>query len=225
MTRQTSLTLTNNNHEPLKKGKIYLQSFSKIVDSHVSRGAVLGDSTVCNRSKLGKYFSIGAFSYLVDSSVGAYCTFGSRVSIGGFNHPLDWLSIHEFQYRDLKYIFNESLFEHGDHILRDNKIHTLIGSDVWISDNAAIKRGINIGHGAIIGLGAVITKDVPPYAIVVGNPGKILRWRFPDDIITELLLLKWWELDIEQLRDVEFRDINAAIKKIKLIKRQLRVTK
>ena len=74
-----------------------------------------------------------------------------------------------------------------------------IGNDVWIGCNAIIKKGIKIGNGAVIGAGSVVTKDVPAYAIVVGNPGKIIKYRFEDSIIKELKEIKWWNWSIEEI--------------------------
>ena len=75
-----------------------------------------------------------------------------------------------------------------------------IGADVWIGANALIKGGVSIGVGAVIGAGAVVVKDIPPYAIVGGVPAKIIKYRFPDDIIELLLLSKWWELSEDVLK-------------------------
>ena len=76
-----------------------------------------------------------------------------------------------------------------------------IGHDVWIGHNAIIMPHVkNISTGAVIGAGAVINKDVPPYAVVVGNPSRIVRYRFPKEIIDELLASCWWEKPIEELK-------------------------
>lgn len=75
-----------------------------------------------------------------------------------------------------------------------------IGSDVWIGMNALILSGVSIGHGAVIAANTVVTKDVPPYAIVAGNPGRIKKYRFSQDIINELLRYPWWTLPDETIR-------------------------
>ena len=77
---------------------------------------------------------------------------------------------------------------------------TVIGSDVWIGINSMIKSGVKIGHGSIIGMGSVVTKDVEPYTIVGGCPAKVIKKRFSDGIILELLQSKWWELKESDLK-------------------------
>lgn len=75
----------------------------------------------------------------------------------------------------------------------------IIGNDVWFGYNALIKNGVNIGHGAIVAANAVVVKDVPPYSIVAGNPGKIVKKRFDDATIERLLQIAWWDWDIEKI--------------------------
>lgn len=84
----------------------------------------------------------------------------------------------------------------------DNKVprNISIGSDVWIGFNSLIMEGVSIGDGAIIGAGALITRDVPPFSVVVGNPGRIVKFRFEESVIERLLRVKWWDLDIDTVR-------------------------
>ena len=77
----------------------------------------------------------------------------------------------------------------------------MIGSDVWIGRNAVLLGGITIGHGAIIGAFSVVAKDVPPYAVVVGNPAKVIRYRFVPQIVSRLLELAWWDWTDEEVQE------------------------
>ena len=89
---------------------------------------------------------------------------------------------------------------------------------MWIGLNAIIKDGVEVGDGAIIGCNAVVTKNVPPYAIMGGVPAKIISYRFRAEIIKELLELKWWYLPQEFVITLPFDDVEACIKKIKQLK-------
>lgn len=194
---------------------VRLGALSKIVRSDMAGNFTLGEFSCINRSSFGRYCGMGSSSYAADTNVGRYCTFGSRLSIGAFDHPTDWLSIHEFQYRDIGGIYGETILDGGVNQLVDGTRQTHIGSDVWIGDNAAVKRGVTIGHGVIIGMCAVVTRDVEPYSIVVGNPGRVLRKRFSDKAVTDLLELKWWEMNMQALKGVDYRNIDRAIGELK----------
>ena len=81
------------------------------------------------------------------------------------------------------------------------KGNIIVGNDVWIGYGATLMEGVTVGDGAIIGAMAVVASDVPPYAIVIGNPAKILRYRFPPDRINEMLKLKWWDWQPEKIKE------------------------
>lgn len=151
------------------------------------------------------------------TTIGAFCSISWDVNIGTTHHPTDWLTTHIFPYSKRPDLY--------DILLEDNKILTWdyvypveVGNDVWIGCDVTILDGITIGDGAIIGAGSVVTKDVPPYAIVGGVPAKIIRYRFDEETISELLKLKWWELDDDIIKELPFNDIKASIKKLKEIR-------
>ena len=87
-----------------------------------------------------------------------------------------------------------------------------IGNDVWIGIKATIMPNITIGDGAVIGANAVVTKDVPPYAVVVGVPAKIIKYRFDEEIIKDLLELKWWNYSESFIKTLPFEDVRECIK-------------
>ena len=124
--------------------------------------------------------------------VGNYCSMAPTARVMNRNHPMEFISMHGFFFNT---VFG---FCQEDHI---EYIPLNIGHDVWLGHNSIIMPYVqNIGTGAVIGAGAVVNKDVPPYAVVVGNPARIVRYRFSQEKIDELLKSKWWEKSIEEIR-------------------------
>jgi acetyltransferase-like isoleucine patch superfamily enzyme len=138
--------------------------------------------------KIGNYTYIGN-NTLIDSclSIGSYCSISSDVKVGLRNHPLNSISTSPVFYSSYRMWSDETTF--------DEKLNktVIIDDDVLISANVLILNGVHIGRGAVIGAGAVVTKDIPPYAIVMGIPAKIVRYRFNIDLIKEIEDSKWWE--------------------------------
>jgi len=145
------------------------------------------------------YTGIGRFSFLRNTDVGRHAAIGSRISIGGFNHPVNWLSVGSFQYRDTFDSFGENLTNHIELNENINKERTILGHDSWIGDNVFVKRGVKIGIGSIVVAGSVIINDVPDFTIYGGNPAVMIKKRFNDDLSKKILATKWWELSITEL--------------------------
>lgn len=123
-------------------------------------------------------------------TIGPYCSIADRVEIllGG-NHRLDWGSTFPFgAFRDAWPTAPEGEGYHG------TRGDVTIGADVWLGSQAMILSGVKIGHGAVVAARTVVTKDVPPYAIVGGNPGKLIRHRFDEATVAALLDAAWWDL-------------------------------
>lgn len=129
--------------------------------------------------------------------IGKFCAIatGATFIMNGANHDMTGFSTYPF------HIFKNG-WEEGfqpDSIPKLNRGNTVIGNDVWIGSQATILPGIKIGDGAIIGAKAVVASDVPPYSIVVGNPGRVVRLRFSPEVIDLLLSVQWWNWDIEKI--------------------------
>ncbi|MGC1777798.1 MAG: DapH/DapD/GlmU-related protein [Xanthobacteraceae bacterium] len=157
-------------------------------------------------STMGKYTSLNQDTFIIRTTVGAFCAIGARSAINPFNHPIDWFSIHEFQYHPTSYGWVPE-YNTIERILRmpDSFKQATIGNDVWIGNNVNI-IGASVGDGAVVAAGAVVTKDVPPYAIVAGVPAEIKRYRFGDKVIERFLRARWWDLELEQLNGLPFSD-------------------
>jgi virginiamycin A acetyltransferase len=126
--------------------------------------------------------------------IGKFCSLASGVTfiMNGGNHRTDWITNYPFP------IFGQG-WEVAMPESWPNKGDTVVGSDVWLGYQATIMPGVHIGSGAIIATKAVVTKDVPDYAIVGGNPAQIIRMRFETATITQLLDIRWWDWDIEKI--------------------------
>jgi acetyltransferase-like isoleucine patch superfamily enzyme len=126
--------------------------------------------------------------------IGKFCSFAENVTIllGG-NHRTDWVTTYPFS----------ALFESArgisGHPMSKGDIN--IGHDVWIGSGATILSGVSVGNGAVVGAGAVITKDVPPYCIAAGNPARVVKKRFADDLIEGLNEIAWWDWPIEKIEE------------------------
>jgi acetyltransferase-like isoleucine patch superfamily enzyme len=181
---------------------------------YLSKNTQLGPDMVA-----GKYTGVNESCFIARGTIGSYCSIGARTSINPFNHPTDWLSIHEFQYHPKSYDWVEEYREFSRLERSADMFRTAtVGSDVWAGHHVNIMGGVTVGDGAIIAAGSIVTKDVPPYAIVAGAPATIKRLRFPEVTIERLLRLKWWELELCDLSGLPFRDIERCLDMIEAIR-------
>ncbi|MCV9963316.1 CatB-related O-acetyltransferase [Pararhizobium sp. BT-229] len=162
--------------------------------------------------------SIGAYTYVRfdcriagrTERIGRYCSIAPGVSIADGEHPTDWLATHPFQWGADGWISAEDRRAHKFPALPVIP-RTKIGNDVWIGANAIVLADVEIGDGAIVAAGSVVTKNVAPYTIVAGVPAKVIRQRFPSEIIARLQSLKWWRYTPESMLGVRFERIEKAV--------------
>lgn len=143
---------------------------------------------VDNMTKIGNYSYIGMNCKITSASIGNYCSIADNVTIGPGEHDLSKISTSAAFYSNP---YNEL-----------TQKNTIIESDVWIGVNSTIKRGVTLQKGSVVGAHSFVTNDVPPYAIVVGSPAKILRYRFPSEIITLLISSNWTDCPLEKAKDI-----------------------
>lgn len=187
------------------------ESYGKTVELRVEEGARF------NRVSFhSKKLEIGAYSYMhsgeiyMVSKIGRYCSIAERVIIGvdPVGHPVDWLSTHPFQYTKKHSPIETSL------VYKSKWEDVEIGNDVWIGQEAMIMKGVKIGNGAIIGARSIVTENVPDYAVVVGIPAKIIKYRFSESVIEKLQQYPWWFLPAPTLQKLFFNDIEKAIEQL-----------
>ena len=168
-----------------------------ITNSHIPRNSKVEAGSVVINSTFERHSFCGYDCFLQDVKVGPFVSIGTRVTVGGASHPVHFVSTSPvfLSHRDS---VRTKLARH-DFLPRHT---TCIGADVWVGDGAYIKAGTTIGVGAVIGMGAVVTHDVLPYSIVGGNPARVIRMRFSNEVCDELLASQWWKLgdsDLAQL--------------------------
>ena len=166
---------------------------------------------------VGRYSYVAGNAQVRDCEMGAFCSLGPEILIGLGIHPLQYVSTYPgFYAPDL--VSCRTNFVHAKKIPLVEHAPIIIGSDVWIGARAIVRDGVNIGHGAVIGAGALVTKDVAPYSIVGGVPARLIRMRFSDDIVARLLELRWWDRPIEWIdaHAPDFIEVEDFLKKVTL---------
>lgn len=176
---------------PIKKARHYLKILADQQKRIAEYRIMLRDCNVGEHTYISGY-KRPRKEYV---TIGKYCSIAREVKLGLGNHPSHLLSTHPFVYYNSEFVpFFVDIKAPDDRIIKIETFKKInIGNDVWIGSRAIIMDGVNIGDGAIIGANAVVTKDIPPYAIAVGSPARVVKYRFEPQIIQELLEIKWWD--------------------------------
>jgi len=155
--------------------------------SNIAHHAQISNSFIGDRTSIGRY------SKIQRAKIGKFCSVAWDVTIGALAHNYNRASSHAFTYR--------KQFGITENDIDFPQKTTTIGNDVWIGCNSVIVAGVTVGDGAVIGAGAVVTKDVEPYSIVVGVPAKHIKYRFDEKIRSKLEIIKWWNFDDQVIID------------------------
>lgn len=166
-----------------------------IINSNIHNTSIVGSGSNVADVTLGKYSYCGYDCQIVNAIIGAFCSISDHVFVGGAEHPIDWLCMSPV-FQDVYHSGPKKRFARFKH---PKSKQTIIGNDVWIGHGVTIKQGVRIGNGAVLGSNALVTKDVPPYAIVGGVPAKIIKYRFSQDVIDRLEEIQWWNLSDEEI--------------------------
>lgn len=186
--------------------KVRMQS---VRSSEIHPTSVINSGSNVVNVSMGRYSYCGYDCTIVNAEIGSFCSIAGDVVIGGGEHPLHFVST------------SPVFLSHKDSVKAKfasfnylpTKI-TKIGSDVWIGSGALIKGGVTIGTGSVVGMGSVVTKDVLPYSIVVGNPARVIKRRFSDQVCDALLKSEWWNMAEKELINAGkfFNDPESLIK-------------
>ena len=171
-----------------KKVKLKIGFYSKIQNVIFERKVYIGSHCLIVNTNIGKHTYVNDKTSIRNTIIGNYTSIGSNVSIGIGSHPTNLVSTHPAFYSNNK-AFNT--FAKKNYVHEYGKCN--IGNDVWIGSNVTILNNINVGDGAIIAFGAVVTKDIEPYSIVGGVPAKHIKYRIDESLRTKVALTKWWD--------------------------------
>jgi acetyltransferase-like isoleucine patch superfamily enzyme len=170
---------------------------------------------------------MGAFSYatsplLASTRIGRYCSIAAGVEFIESQHPAHWASTSPFSYSPYglegfrSYLVEERKLTsyplHGALEFQSGPV--TLGNDVWVGQRAMFMGGISVGDGAVVAAGAVVTRDVPPYAIVGGVPARTLRMRFADPVVERMLALQWWRFGPDVLQPLDVRDVEGFLDRL-----------
>ncbi len=170
--------------------------FFSLRQNSFGKGAYVSSHVALRKCRIGDYSHIGPYCNLNCVIVGNYCSIAPGVYIGGEEHAFWNVST------------SDRLTDEG---ITEEK--TIIGHDVWIGAQCYIRQGVKIGNGVVIGSNSFVNKDIPDYAIAAGSPAKIIRYRFDENIISEIKKTHYWELKPQEAR-LKISMINTILKKI-----------
>ncbi len=172
---------------------------SVIIQSNLEDYTEVGIWNRLENVTLGRYSYTGEFCILQNVIVKNFSNIAAMVRIGATDHPIERPTLHHFTYR--RKMFGLADEDDSEFFNQRASRVTTIGHDTWIGHGAIIKPGITLGNGCVVGSGAVVTKDVEPYAIVVGNPAKVLKYRFTPKQIKSLEAIQWWDWPSEKIHE------------------------
>ncbi|MDB5618516.1 chloramphenicol acetyltransferase [Tardiphaga sp.] len=171
---------------------------AKLNDATLGAYCEVGARTILQEVTMGDYSYVVNDAQITYTTIGKFCSIAAMTRINPGNHPMHRATQAHFTYRASAYFPGEA--DDAEFFDWRREHHVTIGHDVWIGHGAIVLPGRNIGTGVVIAAGAIVTKDVPPYTIVAGNPARIIRPRFPEEIAAGLTELAWWDWDHETLR-------------------------
>ena len=193
-------------------GDYYIETGVSMLHSRLEKYVSIGPNCNIVWSEIGKYTYLGGNTELPYCRIGRYCSIAPHVYLAAGLHPLHYVSTHPVLYGEEGYYrfrggyrnAPKTGFKEFSYLEGSNKLLCEIGNDVWIAANVTLvcgKNPLHIGNGAVVAAGAVVTKDVPDYAIVMGVPAKVVGYRFEPEIRQKLSKSCWWDKDIDWINE------------------------
>lgn len=174
----------------------FIHPTASVRDSRLGAWTEVGARTTLAEVEMGDYSYVVHDAQVIYATIGRFCSIASHARVNPGNHPLERVALNHFTYRASAYGLGPD--EVGFFDWRRGHRVTL-GHDVWLGHGVIVLPGVSIGTGAAIGAGAVVTKDIPAFAVAVGNPARVIRFRFPADIRAALMGIAWWDWPRERL--------------------------
>ncbi len=174
-----------------------LGNSSDVLRCRVEDHVAINRRNFLNDSSIGRLTYTGVGTSVHAADIGRFCSIAAGVEIGGADH--DYLAA--TTYTPARFSFARNGVYRSSASSADDRCS--IGHDVWIGSHATVLGKAHVGNGAVIGAGAVVTKDVPPYAIVIGAPARVVKYRFDEGTIAKLLEIEWWDWPLEKVLGFE----------------------
>jgi acetyltransferase-like isoleucine patch superfamily enzyme len=174
----------------------HIAMFAILQEAKVDKTAAICSGVKFYRGQVGKYSYVGNNSFVIDTNIGNFTSISTDCYIGGTTHPMEWVSTSPV-FHKWGNIMKKNFSRHEFEIFK----RTTIGNDVWIGNRVMIKAGITIADGAVIGMGSIVTKDVGPYEIWAGNPARLIKKRFDDEMIKKIWQSHWWEWSDAKIKE------------------------
>jgi len=232
----TTKIISQNSLEWLQEKRIF---FSPVQKNHLD---MIGRSISFNQNAaiepyvgffggVDKLCNLGSFTYSSsiftdpNFTIGRYCSIAGGLKLQGGRHPYEYVSTHDFTWRPdmtntISFIQDRGI-TYSNFYPNHNKSLPIVGNDVWIGGDVLLSAGIKVGNGAVIASGSVVTKDVQPYSIVGGNPAKLIKMRFSEELINLFLQSSWWDYAFTDFLDLPLNDPCSFINKFIEIKSTL----
>lgn len=181
-----------------RKNHLRLGYMTYVLNSYFGQYNTLYEKVILKEVTLDDFTYVAENTHISNTRIGKFCSIGPDCRIGLGKHPsATFVSTHPIFFSALK----QAQVSFADKSYFDEAENITIGNDVWVGANAIVMDGVTIADGAIIAAGSVVVKDVPAYAVVGGVPAKVIRYRFSEKEVSKLLELKWWNMDIEYLKN------------------------